>query len=60
MEIKELKNYGVEINLMFQKIPGNHPETVKEAKKADLSYPLSNEQSNGAEDSQNAGTILFR
>lgn len=34
MEIKELKNYGVEMNLMFQKIPVNHPETVKEAKKA--------------------------
>jgi hypothetical protein len=32
MEIKELKNYGVEMNLMFQKIPVNHPEEVKEAK----------------------------
>lgn len=33
MQIKELKNYGVEMNLMFQKIPANHPEVVKEAKK---------------------------
>lgn len=32
MRVKELKNYGVEMNLMFQKIPQNHPEVVKEAK----------------------------
>lgn len=33
MQINELKNYGVEMNLMFQKIPNQHPDTVKTAKK---------------------------
>lgn len=37
MQICELKNYGVEMNLMFQKIPENHPETVKKAKAATVS-----------------------
>lgn len=37
MQIRELKNYGIEMNLMFQKIPENHPETVKKAKDATVS-----------------------
>lgn len=32
MQVKELKNYGVEMNLMFQKVLQNHPEVVKGAK----------------------------
>jgi len=32
MKIENLKNYGVEMNLMFQKIPQYHPMVVKEAK----------------------------
>jgi L-2-amino-thiazoline-4-carboxylic acid hydrolase len=32
MKIKELKNYGVEMNEMFQKIPKYHPEVVKKSK----------------------------
>lgn len=32
MELENLKNYGVEMNLIFQKIPQNHPMVVKEAK----------------------------
>jgi hypothetical protein len=31
MKVSELKNYGVEMNLMFQKIPDNHPEIVRKA-----------------------------
>src|SRR5689334_2546640 len=37
MQISELKNYGVEMNRMFQKIAQNHPETVKESKSAAMS-----------------------
>ncbi len=37
MEIRDLKNYGVEMNVMFQKISKNHPKATKEAKRTALS-----------------------
>lgn len=33
MTASELKNYGVEMNELFRKVNGNHPDTAKEAKK---------------------------